>query len=140
MENHLIISIKSYIKENIYKPFRILELCKTLGYSKSYLSKIFQSQTGNTIANYATETKVKKAKQMIRDGQYNFSEISDILSFDNPQYFSRVFKHVTNMTPTEFKLSLNFQAQKMPPTNTYYSYAPIGGINFFNYLLSIIAQ
>jgi YesN/AraC family two-component response regulator len=108
MENHLIISIKSYIKENICKPFRILDLCKTLRYSKSYLSKIFQSQTGNTIANYATETKVKKAKQMIRDGQYNFSEISDMLSFDNPQYFSRVFKHVTNMTPTEFKLSLNF--------------------------------
>jgi len=109
MENHLIISIKSYIAENIYKQFKILDLCRTLGYSKSYLSKIFQSQTGSTISKYTTSEKIKKAKQMIRDGQYNFSEISDMLSFDNPQYFSRVFKHVTNMTPTEFKLSLDLK-------------------------------
>ena len=108
MENHLVVSIKNYVEDNVYKPFRILDLCNSLGYSKSYLSKIFQSQTGNTIASFATEIKIKKAKQLIRDGEYNFSQISDLLSFDNPQYFSRVFKHVTNMTPTEFKLSLNF--------------------------------
>ncbi|MBE5732712.1 MAG: AraC family transcriptional regulator [Clostridiales bacterium] len=35
--------------------------------------------------------------------------MSDKLSFDNPQYFSRVFKRVTGTTPTEFKLSLNFE-------------------------------
>ena len=108
MEHHIIARIKNYVEDNIYKQFRILDLCSTLGYSKSYLSKIFQNQTGNTIANYATKMKIQKAKQLIRDGQYNFAEISDLLSFDNPQYFSRVFKHVTNMTPTEFKLSLDF--------------------------------
>ena len=106
MESNLISSIKNYVDENIDLPFRICNLCKTLGYIKSYLSKLFQNQTGNSIYNYAIDLKIKKAKQLIRDGNYNFSQISDMLSFDNPQYFSRVFNRVTKMTPTEFKKTL----------------------------------
>jgi len=106
MESHLIISIKEYIEKYIDQPFRISDLCNKLGYSKSYLSKIFQNQTGDTIYNYSVTAKIKKAKTLIRDGVLNFSQISDSLSFDNPQYFSRVFKRVTGMTPTEFKNTL----------------------------------
>ena len=51
--------------------------------------------------------KIKKAKNLIREGNLNFTEISDTLSFDNPQYFSRVFRRVTGMSPTEFKNSLD---------------------------------
>ncbi len=107
MENHLIVSIKKYIEISLDKPFKISHLCASLGYSKSYLSKIFQSQTKNSIYNYMLEEKIKKAKALIREGVMNFSQISDLLSFDNPQYFSRVFKRVTGMTPTEFKNTLN---------------------------------
>ena len=74
-----------------------------------YLSRIFQEQTGATIANFAIWEKIKKAKRLIRENGMNFAQISDSLSFDNPQYFSRVFKRITGMTPTEFKSSLNFE-------------------------------
>lgn len=107
MESHLIVSIKNYITENIEKPFRISDLCSALGYSKSYLSRIFRLQTGNSIYNFMLEEKINKSKTLIRDGNFNFTEISDKLSFDNPQYFSRVFKRATGMSPTEFKNTLN---------------------------------
>ena len=58
------------------------------------------------ICEYANKIKIDTAKTLIRDDNMNFSEISDYLSFDNPQYFSRVFKRITGLTPTEFKLSL----------------------------------
>jgi AraC-like DNA-binding protein/quercetin dioxygenase-like cupin family protein len=109
MENHIVTSIKEYIEKNAYIKFNITSICKAIGYSKSYLSKIFNNQTGFTIYNYSIEVKIKKAKQLIREGKYNFAEISDLLSFDNPQYFSRVFKRTTNMTPTEFKQTLEFK-------------------------------
>lgn len=108
MESHLVFSVKSIIEEKVEEPFRISNLCNNLGYSKTYLSNLFREQTGDTLASYAIKTKIKIAKQLIRDGNLNFTQISDKLSFDNPQYFSRVFKRVTGMTPTEFKLSLNF--------------------------------
>ena len=109
MDNHLIVSAKEYIKTNLDKPFHVLNLCKTLGYSKSYISKIFKLQTGMSLANYAIQQKIIVAKEYIRSNNYNFSQISDRLAFDNPQYFSRVFKRVTNMTPTEFKQTLNVE-------------------------------
>ena len=107
MENHLITSIKSFITEGINRPFAISDLCAATGYGKSYLSRIFKEQTGNTISRYASEKKIKEAKRLIRENELNFSQISDRLSYDNPQYFSRVFRRITGMTPTEFKTSLD---------------------------------
>ena len=109
METHLVTSAKQFILNHLGEPFRVNDLCFSLGYSKSYLSRLFHEQTGETIANFAIRQKIKQAKRLIREKNYNFSQISDLLAFDNPQYFSRVFKRITNMTPTEFKLSLNFE-------------------------------
>ena len=107
LENHLINAAKRLLEEKAEEPFRVNDLCNKLGYSKSYLSKLFRDQTGETIAGFAIQQKIKRAKQLIREGNLNFSQISDRLAFDNPQYFSRVFKRVTGMTPTEFKSTLH---------------------------------
>lgn len=107
MENNLISSIKDFLEKSAEQKIRIADVCKKFGYSKSYLSKIFHEQTGVTIANYSNYVKIKQAKQLIREDNLNLSEISDKLAFDNPQYFSRVFKRMTGMTPTEFKSTLN---------------------------------
>ena len=109
METYLVSAVKSSIAENLEQPFRINNLCQALGYSKSYLSKLFHKQTGETIADFANKEKIRQAKQWIREGNLNFTQISDRLAFDNPQYFSRVFKRITSMSPTEFKSSLNFE-------------------------------
>lgn len=103
MEDHLVRAVKEIVNGGIEDEFRVDAVCRTLGYSRSYLSRIFRARTGNTIAHYATEAKIRRAKQLIREGRYNFAEISDKLAFDNPQYFSRVFKRITGMTPTEYK-------------------------------------
>ena len=109
MENHLVTAVKEFFERKVYENASLSDVCHALGYSKSYLSKLFREQTGESIAAFAVRKKVKVAKQLIRDGNMNFSEIADKLSFDNPQYFSRVFKRETGMTPSEFKLSLNFK-------------------------------
>lgn len=109
MENHLTASIKRYLEENAEHPFKMTSLCKVLGYSKSYLCKIFHEQTGATIASYGMRIKIEYAKRLIRENNLNFSQISGKLAFDNPQYFSRVFKRITGMTPTEFKQTLHLK-------------------------------
>ena len=106
MENHLAFSIKEYLEQNVENQLKITDVCKKLGYSKSYLSKIFHEQTGYTIANYSNYLKIKQAKKLIRENNLNFAQISDKLSFDNPQYFSRVFKRFEKISPTEFKNTL----------------------------------
>ena len=110
MENHLVIEIKKYIEDNLESTIRVTDICHKFGYSKSYLSRLFHEQCGETLANYTVRMKIRKARQLIREGNLNFAQISSLLDFDNPQYFSRVFKRVTGMSPTEFKHSLEFKA------------------------------
>lgn len=107
MENHLVSSIIQIIENNLYGTITVDEICNKIGYSKTYLSKLFREQTSYTIANYYNITKINLSKQLIRENNYNFTEISDLLKFDNPQYFSRVFKRITNMSPSEYKNSVN---------------------------------
>lgn len=106
LQNHLVLEIKQYIEEHLEESVRISEICAHLGYSKTYLSHIFHEMSGDTMANYITLRKIDRAKTLVREQKMNFSEISELLGFSNPQYFSRVFKRVTGMSPSEFRQSL----------------------------------
>ena len=102
-KNPLVQAILDYLGERVEETVRIEDICEEFGYSRSYLSRVFQAETGDTLAARATAMKVARAKQLIRETNMNFAQISARLSFENPQYFSRVFKRLTGMTPTEFK-------------------------------------
>ena len=112
MEDHLVREAKRLIRENAGSGFRVGELCHELGYSKSYLSRLFREQTGETLAAYAVKKRIEEAKRLIREGQMNFTEISDSLGFDNPQYFSRTFKRLVGMTPTEFRATMDIHHKR----------------------------
>ncbi len=105
MENHLVVSVKNILRDNLYGRVTVEEICNTLHYSRTYLSKIFKKNCGFAINSYYNEMKIKEAKKLICDGKYNFTQISELLGFDNPHYFARVFKRITNMTPTEYRSS-----------------------------------
>ena len=107
LENHIVNSVKKYISENIRNTIKLSDICNNVGYGKSYLCKVFKFYTGMSICLYANNKKIEYSKTLIREGNMNFAEISDYLLFDNPQYFSRVFKRITGITPSEFKLSLD---------------------------------
>ena len=107
MDNHLVNSVIMLLKENIYDRISVDEICRKLNYSKTYISKIFSKHCGCTIIEYYTNLKIKESKKLIRQGGLSFSEISDMLKFNNPHYFSRVFKKMTNMTPREYYQSVN---------------------------------
>lgn len=99
----LVTAIKDYLEARREENVTVHDVCLAFGYGKSYLSRIFRAHTGHSIAAYATARKISRAKELIRDGKMNFAEISAHLAFDNPQYFSRVFRRTTGMTPTEYK-------------------------------------
>lgn len=99
----LVQEIERYLHERVEEMVRIEDLCYEFGYSRSFLSREFRTQTGQTLAAYATKLKIERAKQLIRETDMNFTQISSRLMYENPQYFCRVFKRCTGMTPTEFK-------------------------------------
>lgn len=68
----------------------------------AYLCKAFKAKTGSTIHDYNTQVFVNKAMKMMRDTNKNISEISDLLGFSSPFYFSRVFREIVGCSPSEY--------------------------------------
>lgn len=95
------------IGENLYGKTTIEELCDELNYSRTYLSIIFKKYSDMSIMKYYNLLKIKEAKRLMRDTGYSISTISDMLHFNNQYYFSKVFKKYENISPLEYKKSLD---------------------------------
>ena len=103
----LIDNMIHYLKNNIYSKVTISNLCNYFGYSKSFIFREFKKKTGNTIINYFNELKIEEAKILLRKKDNNISQISSLLSFDNPNYFSKVFKKITGISPLKYQSKYN---------------------------------
>ena len=101
-----VMEILDYLKEHIYGKVTIRDLAKHLDKSESTIKQLFAQYRDGGIIRYYNALKIKEARKLIREGKYNMTQISDMLQFDNPQYFSKCFKTVTNMTPSEYKASI----------------------------------
>ncbi len=109
METYLVAEIKEYMKGRLTEKVDAGGICGYFGYSRAYVSRLFKSQCGTSLMKYYMEKKIELSKTLIREKRYNISQISNMLSFDNPQYFSRVFKKVTGLTPSEYAHSLKIK-------------------------------
>lgn len=59
--------------------------------------------TGMSVKEFIMDIRLKRAVQLIRESDYNISEISMMTGFINPKYFSVCFKRHFDMTPSEYK-------------------------------------
>jgi AraC-like DNA-binding protein len=94
--------ICNYLDSHIDRKFKIDELCSQFMTNKQTLQKLFKSKTGCSVIEYFIKRKIEYAKKYLREGSLNISEISEKLGFSSIHYFTRVFKSVENMTPTEY--------------------------------------
>lgn len=97
----LVKRIQEYIDRNISEKLTLEIIAKAHNVSITHLKRIFKAQTGTTIMTYLTETRLEAAKQLIRDGKYNFTQIAEKVGYDL-FYFSEVFKKKTGMSPSEY--------------------------------------
>ncbi len=98
--------IARYLENNVYSNASINDICDKFGYSKCHICKVFKSAADTTIVDYYNSLKINEAKRLLLETNVNVEEISALLRYDSPQYFSKVFKKYTNMTPSYFRHKL----------------------------------
>ena len=101
-QKELFDSVCLYLKTNLCRSLTLDEVAHRFHLGKSTLTALFRSQCGTGMIAYFNQMKIEEAKRMIREGKLNFTEISDKLGFSSIHYFSRLFKNVSGMTPSEF--------------------------------------
>ncbi len=95
-------AVKRYLCEHIEEQLTVTDLCTRFGISQTALMKIFHRENGQSPMEYFMDRKIDEAKRRIRKTSQSFSQIADDLGFSSANYFSRVFKSKTGMTPTEY--------------------------------------
>jgi len=97
---------KTLLEDNLMQKITLAWVCDQLGVSVSQLKKIFKEQTGYSVIEYLTRLRIDESKRLIQQRNFNFSQITELVGYDNIHYFSKVFKERTGMTLTEYSLSI----------------------------------
>jgi len=102
--------LRKYYKENKQLELGIpsVQFCgEAMNMSSKYLSDLLRKETGQTTQDHIHQYIIEKAKNQLLNSKKSASEIAYSLGFEYPQYFSKIFKKKTSMSPKEFRHSLN---------------------------------
>ena len=95
-----IFRILSLLSEHLGENFSVAEIARLAGISVAKL-KLLLREKGGAIHCF-NRLKIERAKVLMREGKMNFSEIADALGFSSLHYFSRTFKTVTGVAPSQY--------------------------------------
>lgn len=96
-----------YFNEHYNEDINIEEYTQTNYVSISWFIKAFKQCTGSTPMQYILAKRISNAETLLQDPSYNITEISQIVGYDNPLYFSRIFKKVKGLSPSEYRKNIN---------------------------------
>jgi two-component system response regulator YesN len=95
---------KEYIEQHFMDAdLSLNQLASLVNLSSSHFSMVFSQETTQTFKEYLTDVRIHKAKELLRTTTLNSNDISFQVGFNDPHYFSFVFKKNTGLSPTEFR-------------------------------------
>lgn len=105
-DDDMVKKIINYLNDNVSANLTFDDICHFSKLSRTNLKTLFKEKTGSSLIEYYKALKVEEAKKMIREEQFNFTEIAEKLGYTSIHYFSRHFKKATEMTPSEYASSV----------------------------------
>lgn len=92
-----------YFNEHYHEFIRIEQYAKEHSMSMSWFIQNFKLYTGFTPMQYILSKRICNAETLLQNTQYNITEISHIVGYENPLYFSRIFKKMKGLSPSEYR-------------------------------------
>jgi transcriptional regulator GlxA family with amidase domain len=99
----------AYMMEHLNKPLQVATLVAMANVSTSHFFVLFKRRTGCPPIDYFIRLRMHRACELLEAGSPHVKEVAAALGYDDPFYFSRVFKSVNRIAPSEYRLK-----QKQP--------------------------
>lgn len=110
LENEKLAGVKrvagEYIRENYMKDISMQNLADAMNYSEAYFCKLFKQCFHMNFMAYLVDYRMKLAREMIEHTSKTLKEISRDVGYQDPNYFTKVFKRAVGMKPSEYRLSV----------------------------------
>ena len=96
--------IDAYIRDHYAEELSMQDVARVMNYSDAYFCKLFKQCFKVNFSAYLNEFRIAKAKELLQTTRLNVREVSVACGYSDSNYFARVFKRVTGMTPTEYRV------------------------------------
>lgn len=96
----------AYFNEHYSEDISIDEYAENNHFSVSWFIRNFKQCTGSTPMQYILSKRIYNAEILLQNPSYNVTEISRIVGYDNPLYFSRIFKKTKGLSPSEYRKNI----------------------------------
>ncbi len=101
-KNHIVSNVKKYIAEHTHEKLVLEKVAAAFGISPNYLSQLFGRYSDLGFSEYVNACKIRESKELLATDNYKIYEVADMLGYESSFYFSKVFKKVEGISPTEF--------------------------------------
>lgn len=101
--------IEGYIHSHFADDLSMQDVARAMNYSDAYFCKLFKQCFKVNFSTYLNEYRVEKAKELLTTTRSSIKDISVSCGYTDSNYFARVFRRITGMTPSEYRLSLTKQ-------------------------------
>lgn len=98
---------KRYFQEHYNEDINIEEYAQSRNMSISWFLRNFRQATGKSPMQYILNIRISNAVSLLESTDYNVTEIAAIIGYDNPLYFSRIFKKQKGVSPSDYRKSLH---------------------------------
>ncbi|MCZ0703162.1 two-component system response regulator YesN [Natronobacillus azotifigens] len=98
--------IKHYIMQHSDEDISLERLSEQVQLSPIYISKMFKERLGINYIDFLTECRINKAKQLLSETELSIKSIALETGYQDPNYFGKVFKKFTGLTPKKYREAL----------------------------------
>lgn len=103
----IIPKVLNYLNNNYYNNITLNDAAKSVNLSYYYFSKIFKDEVGKNFVDYLTELRIEKSMKFLRNNSMSIKEVCYKIGYNDPNYYCKIFKKITGMTPTEYRAISN---------------------------------
>ncbi|MBP5197642.1 MAG: response regulator [Lachnospiraceae bacterium] len=102
-----IVKAVEYIREHFRSDISLDDVARMVDVTPYYFSKLFKAEEGVNFIDYLTALRIEEARKMLSGDEFAVKEVGARVGYQDPNYFSRIFKKNTGYTPTEYKEKCN---------------------------------
>jgi YesN/AraC family two-component response regulator len=102
----------AYIAQHYMEDLAVKDIAGYLGYSEAYFCKLFKQSFGHSFVSYLTDYRMQQAEELMRTSRLSIKDIGKAVGYPDPNYFTKVFRRVRGVSPSEFRESGVFGNQQ----------------------------
>jgi transcriptional regulator GlxA family with amidase domain len=108
-------NVMDTMRRTLSEPLTLAAYAQGVGFSVSQFSFLFKRYYGTSPMAYFVELRMQRAKELLETTDMPIKEVAWKLGFDDPLYFSRIFKKVCGISPSSYRMEHAARQSEEPP-------------------------